>query len=32
MESTPTLKPELVEELMKCIRSPEDMFGPQGLF
>src|ERR1700722_10533418 len=27
-----TLKPELVEELMKCIRSPEDMFGPEGLF
>jgi putative transposase len=26
------LKPELVEELMKCIRSPEDMFGPEGLF
>jgi len=32
MESTPTLKPELVEELMKCVRSPEDMFGPEGLF
>jgi putative transposase len=33
MESTAvTLKPELVEELMKCIRSPEDMFGPEGLF
>jgi putative transposase len=32
MESTPTLKPELVEELMKCIQSPEDMFGPEGLF
>ena len=27
-----TLKPELVEELMKCIRSPEDIFGPTGLF
>jgi putative transposase len=33
MESTAvTLKPELVEELLKCIRSPEDMFGPEGLF
>jgi putative transposase len=33
MESTAvTLKPELVEELLKCIRSPEDMFGPGGLF
>jgi putative transposase len=33
MESTAvTLKPELVEELMKCIRSPGDMFGPEGLF
>jgi putative transposase len=33
MESTAvTLKPELVEELMKCIRSPQDMFGPEGLF
>jgi putative transposase len=33
MESTAvTLKPELVEELMKCLRSPQDMFGPEGLF
>jgi putative transposase len=33
MDSTAvTLKPELVEELMKCVRSPEDMFGPEGLF
>lgn len=33
MESTAvTLKPELVEELMKCIGSPQDMFGPEGLF
>lgn len=33
MESTAvTLKPELVEELMKCIRSPQDLFGPEGLF
>lgn len=33
MESTAvTLKPELVEELVKCLRSPEDLFGPEGLF
>jgi putative transposase len=33
MDSTAvTLKPELVEELMKCMRSPADMFGPEGLF
>lgn len=33
MESTAvTLKAELVEELMKCVRSPQDMFGPEGLF
>lgn len=27
-----TLKPELVEELMKAARSPQDLFGPEGLF
>ena len=27
-----TLKPELVEELMKAVRSPADLFGPEGLF
>src|SRR5580704_19595684 len=33
MESTAvTLKPELVEDLAKCLRSPQDMFGPEGLF
>ncbi len=33
MDSTaPTLKPELVEELMKMTNSPADLFGPDGLF
>jgi putative transposase len=27
-----TLKPELVEELMKVVRSPQELFGPEGLF
>src|SRR6516164_5347841 len=27
-----TLKPELVEELMKLVKSPEALFGPEGLF
>jgi putative transposase len=27
-----TLKPELVEELMKAVRSPQELFGPEGLF
>ena len=27
-----TLKPELVEELLKAVKSPGDLFGPQGLF
>jgi putative transposase len=27
-----TLKPELVEELMKMVRNPQDLFGPEGLF
>ena len=27
-----TLKPELVEELMKLTKSPADLFGPEGLF
>jgi putative transposase len=27
-----TLKPELVEELLKLIREPKDLFGPEGLF
>jgi putative transposase len=27
-----TLKAELVEELMKAVRSPADLFGPAGLF
>jgi putative transposase len=30
--STPTLKSELVEELRKLVRNPEDLFGPTGLF
>ncbi len=33
MDSTAvTLKPELVEELMKLTKSPADLFGPEGLF
>jgi putative transposase len=33
MDSTAaTLKPELVEELMKLTKSPSDLFGPDGLF
>jgi len=27
-----TLKPELVEELVKVAKSPQDLFGPEGLF
>jgi putative transposase len=27
-----TLKPELVEELMRAAKSPEELFGPEGLF
>jgi|SRR5579884_54678 len=27
-----TLKPELVEELLKAAGSPKDLFGPEGLF
>jgi len=27
-----TLKPELVEELLKAVRTPNDLFGPEGLF
>jgi putative transposase len=27
-----TLKAELVEELMKAVRSPQELFGPEGLF
>lgn len=27
-----TLKPELVDELLKLIREPKDLFGPEGLF
>jgi transposase-like protein len=30
--STPTLKSELVEELRKLVRTPEDLFGPTGIF
>jgi putative transposase len=26
------LKPELVAELMKLVRNPQDLFGPEGLF
>jgi putative transposase len=33
MDSTAvTLKPELVEELRKLVKRPEDLFGPSGLF
>jgi len=27
-----TLKPELVEELLKAAKTPNDLFGPEGLF
>lgn len=27
-----TLKPELVEELCKSLKTPQDLFGPEGLF
>jgi putative transposase len=27
-----TLKPELLEELMRAAKSPQDLFGPEGLF
>jgi len=27
-----TLRPELVEELLKAVRNPNDLFGPEGLF
>src|ERR1700729_1253359 len=27
-----TLKPELVEELLKMVRNPQELFGPEGLF
>jgi putative transposase len=33
MDSTAvTLKPELVEELLKLAKNPQDLFGPDGLF
>ena len=33
MESTAvTLKPELIEELLKLTKSSADLFGPEGLF
>jgi putative transposase len=28
---TPTIRPELLEELLKGTRKPEDIFGPEGL-
>lgn len=30
--NTPTLKAELVEELRKLVKKPEDLFGPSGIF
>jgi putative transposase len=27
-----TLKPELVDELLRAVKSPNDLFGPEGLF
>jgi putative transposase len=27
-----TVKPELLEELLKAVKSPNDLFGPEGLF
>ena len=30
--TAPTVKPELVSELMKSVSNPEDMFGPDGMF
>src|SRR5579863_4864249 len=32
MDSTTTLKPELVAELRRLVRKPEDLFGPSGIF
>ena len=32
MSFTPAIKTELVDELMKNLKSPEDAFGPEGLF
>ena len=32
MSHTPAVKSELVDELMKSLKSPEDAFGPDGLF
>jgi hypothetical protein len=28
---TPTIRPELLEELLKSTKKPEDIFGPEGL-
>ena len=28
---TPTIRPELLEELLKGTKKPEDIFGPEGL-
>ena len=27
-----TLRPELVEELLKAVKNPNDLVGPEGLF
>src|SRR3954453_2452229 len=32
MSFTPAIKSELVDELMKNLKTPEDAFGPEGLF
>jgi putative transposase len=32
MSTTTTLKSELVEELRKLVKKPEDLFGPNGVF
>jgi hypothetical protein len=28
---TPTIRPELLEELLKSTKNPQDIFGPDGL-
>jgi hypothetical protein len=28
---TPTIRPELLEELLQVAKKPEDLFGPEGL-
>lgn len=32
MSYTPTIKSEVIDELMKSLKSPQEAFGPEGLF